>query len=200
MYVKAADRADRRGGADHRERLLAGLTGTVLEIGAGHGPNFAHYPNTVEQVIALEPNGALRERAHAAAGAARVSVDVREGVADSLPAGDGSVDAVVASLVLCTVPDQATALAEIKRVLRPDGQLRFYEHVIPTRQPKRALAELIDRSGIWPWLAGGCHPARDTTVAIADAGFEISAIDRFDFAAGPIEPAIPHILGAARRP
>jgi ubiquinone/menaquinone biosynthesis C-methylase UbiE len=90
----------------------------------------------------------------------------------------------VTSLVLCSVDDQQKALGEIRRVLRPDGELRFYEHVIPNCQPKRTLLQIADHSGLWPKIAGGCHPARDTTTALTRAGFEIETIDRFGFAPG----------------
>ena len=101
--------------------------------------------------------------------------------------------------MLCSVRDQQHALAEIRRVLRPGGELRFYEHVIPRCQPKRLLLQMVDRTGIWPTIAGGCHPARATTEAIMQAGFEIEEIERFGFAAQRFEPLIPHILGTARR-
>jgi hypothetical protein len=87
---------------------------------------------------------------------------------------------------------------EVRRVLRPGGELRFYEHVIARRQPKRLMLQVIDRSGIWPAIAGGCHPARDTTDAIEKAGFEIEEIERFGFSAARFQPLIPHILGKAR--
>jgi ubiquinone/menaquinone biosynthesis C-methylase UbiE len=199
MYLRSAASAEQRGAIDHRRRLLEGLRGTVVEIGAGHGLNFPHYPPEVSEVVAIEPEPTLRSQAETAAESAPVPIRVLAGVADELPGADASADAVVASLVLCSVPDQSQALAEIRRVLRPDGQLRFYEHVVPRCQPKRLLLQVIDRSGIWPTIAGGCHPARDTTEAILRAGFDIEEIERFGFSAARFEPLIPHILGIARR-
>jgi ubiquinone/menaquinone biosynthesis C-methylase UbiE len=150
-------------------------------------------------VVAIEPEPTLRAVAQDTAASAPVHVDVRGGTADRLPLDDGEVDAAVASLVLCTVPDEARALAELHRVLRPGGELRFYEHVIPHSQPKRALFRLADHSGLWPAIGGGCHPARDTVGAIEGAGFTIERCERFNFRAGAVEPNVPHILGIARR-
>ncbi|MBA3263656.1 MAG: class I SAM-dependent methyltransferase [Thermoleophilaceae bacterium] len=200
MYMRAAGTAEGSGASEHRRRLLHGLSGTVVEIGAGHGLNFPFYPTQVDQVIAIEPEPTLRAQAEEAAERAKVSVRVLAGTADQLPVPDESADAAIASLVLCSVPDQRRALAEIKRVLRSDGELRFYEHVVPRCQPKRALLQLVDHSGLWPKIAGGCHPARDTTEAIMRAGFDVEEIERFGFAAQRFEPLIPHILGKARRP
>lgn len=199
MYIRSAASAEERGGTDHRRRLLDGLRGTVVEIGAGHGLNFPHYPPEVTEVVAIEPEPTLRSRAETAANSANVPIRVLAGVADQLPLEDESADAAVASLVLCTVSDQQLALAEIRRVLRPDGELRFYEHVIPRSQPKRVLFQAIDRSGLWPAIAGGCHAARDTTEAIMQAGFDIQQIERFGFSANRFQPLVPHILGTARR-
>jgi len=198
MYPKAAARAERRGATDHRRRLLQGLSGRVVEIGAGNGLNFAHYPGTVTEVVAIEPEPTLRAGAEDAAPRAPVPVTVAAGTAEALPLDAGEVDAAVASLVLCSVPDQARALTELRRVIRPGGELRFYEHVIANCQPKRAFLQIADRSGIWPAIAGGCHPARDTGAAIEAAGFTIEQSDRFPFAASALEPSVPHILGVAR--
>jgi ubiquinone/menaquinone biosynthesis C-methylase UbiE len=198
-YQRTANRADERGVAEHRRRLLAGLSGTVLELGAGHGLNFPHYPGTVSEVIAIEPEPTLRSQAiHAAAGAP-VSIRILGGTADHVPVDDQSVDAAVVSLVLCSVPDQDRALAELHRAVRAGGELRFYEHVIPDSQPKRFLVQLIDHSGLWPKVAGGCHPARDTGAAIRRNGFEIQTSERIMVAVSRLEPSIPHILGVARR-
>jgi ubiquinone/menaquinone biosynthesis C-methylase UbiE len=200
MYMRNSDTAERRGGAEHRRLMLAGLRGTVVEVGAGSGLNFSHYPPTVTEVIAVEPEPTLRTAAARAAARAAIPIRVIAGVAEALPLEDGSMDAAVASLVLCSVPDQRQALGEIDRVLRPGGELRFYEHVIPTSQPKRALLQFADRSGLWPLIAGGCHPARDTVAAIEHAGFEIQSSRRIMFSASRLEPAIPVVIGTARKP
>jgi len=197
-YMRAAKRAEQRGATEHRRRLLRGLEGTVVEVGAGHGLNFPHYPSAVSELIAIEPEATLRAAAERAAAKAPIEVRVMAGVADELPLDDESVDAAVTSLVLCSVPDQSRALAELRRVLRPGGELRFYEHVIPRCQPKRMLLKAADHSGLWPRISGGCHPARDTGTAIERAGFHTEWSDRIMFAASRFEPAVPHILGAAR--
>jgi ubiquinone/menaquinone biosynthesis C-methylase UbiE len=200
MYLKMGERIDRRGASEHRRRLLEGVAGRVVEVGAGSGLNFAHYPATVTEVIAIEPEPTLRAAAERAAASAPVRMSVRQGTAEAVPLADGEVDAAVASLVLCSVPDQARALGEIRRVLRPGGELRFYEHVIADNQPLRAVLQLADHSRLWPALCGGCHPARDTAGAIEAAGFTIERCERFGFRASALEPKIPHILGVARQP
>ncbi len=199
LCIRAAERAERRGATEHRRRLLTGLSGTVLELGAGNGLNFPHYPAAVTEVVAVEPEPTLRAAAAQAAASAPVPVRVIAGVADHLPLEDESVDAAVASLVLCSVPDQALALGELRRVLRAGGELRFYEHVIATGQPKRLLLQALDHSGLWPKLAGGCHPARDTGAAIARAGFQIESSELIMFSTSSLEPKIPYLLGSARR-
>ena len=125
-------------------------------------------------MIAIEPEPTLRADAAEAAADAPVPVRVLAGVADAAAARRRRASTrAVASLVLCSVPDQDRALAELRRVLRPGGELRFYEHVIPNCQPRRLLLQAADHSGLWPQIAGGCHPARDTAAAIERAGFTI---------------------------
>jgi ubiquinone/menaquinone biosynthesis C-methylase UbiE len=199
VYEKVAEIAERRGGAEHRERLLAGLSGQVIEVGAGSGANFAHYPPTVSEVIAVEPERYLRERAQRAAAQAPVSVSVVDGGADHLPGEAESFDAGVAALVLCTVPDQQRALAELFRVIRPGGELRFYEHIVADRKWEARYQRFADAT-FWPHVAGGCHLARDTRTGIEQAGFVIETCDRFPFSPAPFIPPDPHILGMARRP
>jgi ubiquinone/menaquinone biosynthesis C-methylase UbiE len=194
LYARMSPRVDAKGGAEHRRELLAGLAGRVLELGAGNGLNFPYYPASVTEVVAVEPEAYLRERAREAATPAITVVD---GVADRLPFADESFDAAVASLVLCSVPDQASALAELWRVLRPGGELRFYEHVRPSNPRTAALWQWFDDRNIYPRISGGCHAARDTEGAIRAAGFTIDASRHFPFKGGPV--SAPHILGTARR-
>jgi ubiquinone/menaquinone biosynthesis C-methylase UbiE len=183
-----------------RRELLAGIGGRVLEIGAGDGRNFAFYGPGVEEVVAVEPEPYLRRRAQARADGARVPVRVVDAVAEALPLPDASFDAAVASLVLCSVSDQSRALAEVRRVVRAGGELRFYEHVQAEGGALRGFLTVMDRSSIYPRLAGGCHPARDTLRAIRTAGFEIVTCRCFGLKLGALQPRIPHILGVAQRP
>lgn len=194
-YVRVSQTAERRGAAAHRDRLLVGLTGRVIEVGAGNGLNFAHYPVAVTEVLAIEPEPYLRTQAERAAARARVAVTVREGTADALPAADGEYDAVVASLMLCSVPDQDRALAEMRRVLRPGGELRFYEHVRSRRPVLGLLEDLIQP--LWSLAAGGCHPNRRTVETIERAGFHVIDLEQFGFAPVLIQPPVRHVLGRA---
>jgi ubiquinone/menaquinone biosynthesis C-methylase UbiE len=198
LYARISPGAERKGAGEHRDELLAGLEGRVIEVGAGNGLNFSHYPASVTEVVAVEPERYLRAKAVEAARRASVPVTVVDGTADALPAEDGAFDAAVASLVLCSVPDQDAALAEIRRVLRPGGELRFYEHVIDDKPRVASLQRKLDDYNIWPRLAGGCHVARDTGAAIERAGFAIERSRGFPFAPGPFP--IKHVIGIARRP
>jgi ubiquinone/menaquinone biosynthesis C-methylase UbiE len=183
---------------EYRRKLLNGLSGRVIEVGAGNGLNFAVYPQTVEKVLAVEPEPLLREAAIEEAKKAPVEIEVVDGVASELPAEEGSQDAAIASLVLCSVPDQSKALAEMRRVLKPGGELRFYEHVISQKRLPARLQRIADAT-FWPRVAGGCHMARDTLPAIETAGFKVERSERFPFTPGAPVPSIPHILGVARR-
>lgn len=190
--------ADAAGGIEHRRLLLAGLSGQVIEVGAGHGPNFPYYPSAVTRVVAVEPEPRLRGLAESAAAHAPVPVEITDATADALPGADGEFDAAVVSLVLCSVPDQLTALNEIRRVLRPGGELRFYEHVI-SPHPWEARAQRLLDATIFPTVAAGCHCARDTDAAIRQAGFTITSEQHLDVKVRSYQPAIPHILGIAKR-
>jgi len=196
LYARMSERESAEQ-IEHRRATLAGLSGRVIEIGAGNGRNFGFYPDRVDEVVAVEPEPYLRALAREAAAPAPIQVDVVDAVAGALPFEDATFDAAVACLVLCTVPDQGAALSELRRVLRPGGELRFLEHVHADRQPLRAVQSLADASTLWPRIAGGCHAARDTLRAIEDAGFTVAHVRRFGFSPGPPLPAVPHILGRA---
>jgi SAM-dependent methyltransferase len=187
------------GVAEYRSALLAGLTGRVIEVGAGNGLNFAHFPAGVTEVVAVEPEPYLRGLGLAAARRAAAPVQVVDGVAEDLPAADASFDAGVASLVLCSVRDQARALAELYRVIRPGGQLRFFEHVRAEGPAHARVQRLADT--LWPLLAGGCHTSRDTLGAITAAGFRLGSYRRMRIPDSRLPwPNAPHAVGAAYRP
>jgi ubiquinone/menaquinone biosynthesis C-methylase UbiE len=197
IYAALSPCGEKQGQGEHRRDLLAGLSGRVVEVGAGNGLNFAYYPSEVTEVVAVEPEAYLRSRAEEAAARAGVNVAVVDGLAGALPLEDGSADAAVASLVLCSVPDQTAALAELRRVLRPGGELRFYEHVRSDDPRAAAVQQRLDDWGIWPRMVGGCHVARDTGAAIEAAGFTVERSRQVRFPPGRV--GLPHILGVARR-
>jgi ubiquinone/menaquinone biosynthesis C-methylase UbiE len=198
VYPGISAKGEERGAREHRKRLLEDLTGEVIEVGAGHGINFPFYPESVTKLLAVEPEDHLRALAQEAASEAPVPVEVVPGLAEDLPAEDGSFDAAVAALVLCTVGDQERAIGELRRVLRPRGELRFYEHVRAHNRGTALLQRAADAT-FWPHLAGGCHMSRDTQSAIERAGFTIESVDRFPFSPSPIVPPTPHLIGIARR-
>jgi ubiquinone/menaquinone biosynthesis C-methylase UbiE len=186
-----------RGEDELRRELLAGLSGRVVEVGPGNGINFEHYPATVQELVAAEPEPYLRGQAERTARSVAIGVRVVDGTADALPLEDGSVDAVVVAGVLCSVPDQGAALAEFRRVLRPGGELRFYEHV---RSRRPSFARYQDAAAIvWPRLMGGCEPNRETLAAIERSGFRIERCRGFGFPPyARAYPVTPRVLGVAR--
>lgn len=158
---------------DWRRELLAELDGEVLELGAGTGLNLPHYPASVRRLVLTEPDRHMRARLADRVASSPPAVDAVEVVdapADRLPFADASFDAAVSTLVLCSVPDQRDALAEIRRVLRPGGRLVFLEHVAADHRPRRhAWQRRLEP--LWKRLFGGCHLTRHTLAAIETAGF-----------------------------
>ncbi|HSZ40792.1 MAG TPA: class I SAM-dependent methyltransferase [Trebonia sp.] len=196
-FARCGARNEERGGREARIELLAGLSGRVLEVGAGTGLNFPHYPASVREVVAVEPEPYLREHATRTAAAAPVPVTVTDGTAAELPAADAEFDAVVISGVLCSVPGVPAALAEFSRVLRPGGELRFWEHV-RSRDPLFAGFQLVADLA-WPHLMGGCHVQRETLAEIGRV-FTVETCRGFRFPASAVlSPPAPRILGTARK-
>lgn len=192
LYDPLGGAAERGWMGRRRSGLLAGASGSVLEIGGGTGANLAHYRGAARVTVA-EPDPFMRERLRRKLGAARVPVGVSEAGAEALPFPDESFDAVVSTLVLCTVVDQGAALAEVRRVLRPGGRLLFIEHV----RGEGLVAGVQDRIlPVWGCLFAGCHPNRDTLGSIREAGFEIPAPERF-LPPGPFTGLVPHVQGVA---
>jgi ubiquinone/menaquinone biosynthesis C-methylase UbiE len=178
-----------------RSTLVGGAYGRVVEIGAGTGLNIAHYPDRIAELILVEPEPGMRRRLarrlHRHGRVARI-VDA---TAERLPLADASVDTVVSTLVLCTVDDPERALREIARVLRPDGQLLFIEHV---RASSRLLAACQDNL-LQPWrrFAGGCLCNRPTVDLMRACGFTVEADDDVWRAMPPI--IRPLMVGRATR-
>ena len=199
-YARCSVRAETRlGMAGIRERLLTGLSGRVIEIGAGNGLNFSHYPGTVAEVVAIEPEPLLRQLALESALRAQVPVDVVPGAAEALPVKSEAFDAAVLSLVLCSVRDVPRALGEARRVLRPGGTLRFFEHGVGGGPAMRSAQRALDRT-VWPALNGGCHLARDPVAALRAAGFELGPYRRMLMPEkGPRLPTSYCVLGTAWR-
>jgi ubiquinone/menaquinone biosynthesis C-methylase UbiE len=200
LYERASGSMEEEGLAALRAELLAGLDGVVVEVGAGNGMNFRHYPPTVTRVHAVEPEPYLRDLAVRAAETGAVPVTVHAGRAEALPLPDAAADAAVMCLVMCSLDDPPAALAELRRVLRPGGTVRFLEHTVAAGRGMRAVQRALDAT-VWPALAGGCHTARDHVAALAAAGFEVTALRRLRYPDRRVTlPVTAHVLGVARAP
>ncbi len=190
LYDAVMARAER--GLLHRRRVetAGAATGQVLEIGAGTGANIPFYVSA-DAVCATDPDPAMLRRARRRLEHASVPVTLRQCSAENLPFADGSVDTVVATLVLCSVPDQRAALAEIRRVLAPDGLFRFIEHVRQEDGPMGRVQDVV--TPLWRRCAGGCHLNRRTVDAIEAAGFALVDLRRERLIRAPV------VVGVARR-
>jgi ubiquinone/menaquinone biosynthesis C-methylase UbiE len=185
---------ERRGLRERRRELLAHARGLTVEIGSGTGLNLSLYPPSVEELVLAEPDEAMRTRLARRIEQERSSVSVLDATAEALPFADGAVDTVVSTLVLCTVDSPRLALSEIARVLAPDGQLLFIEHV---RASSRARAWWQDRlEAPWRGFAAGCRCNRPTLTAMAECGFEFDVTEAAWRGAPPIVK--PLVQGTAR--
>lgn len=194
LYDFVMTRPEKAGLQQWRRQLLASAGSTVVEIGAGTGANLGLYPEHVERLIAVEPNAAMAQRMALDTFSGRGDAEILEAVVGDLPLADDSVDTVVTTLVLCSVPDVAQGLAELRRVLRPEGKLLFMEHVASCDQGLRKWQDRVDP--LWYGLNGDCHLNRRTESALEDAGFEIIDCKRDRM---PRAPAVlaPTIRGVA---
>jgi ubiquinone/menaquinone biosynthesis C-methylase UbiE len=159
----------------YRERVTSAAEGRVLEIGIGSGVNLPLYPQTVSEIIGLEPAHRLINMTRKAAGRSRLKVTLIEGSAESIPLDSKSVDTVLMSWTLCSIPDPLTALVEMRRVLRPGGQLLFVEHGLAPEQKVRRWQHGL--TPVWKRLAGGCHLDRPIRELVEQGGFEITHLD-----------------------
>ncbi|MEE6175824.1 class I SAM-dependent methyltransferase [Mycobacterium sp. 050134] len=181
-----------------RRENLAGLTGRVLEVGAGVGTNFVNYPDSVEHVVAVEPEPRLAAHAEAAAAAVNVPIVVTNQSAEGL-GGEEPFDAIVCSLVLCSVRDPDGVLRRLYSLLRPGGELRYLEHVASAGV--RGRYQRLADATLWPKLFGNCHTHRDTERSIVNAGFEVDTSRReLTLPLWAPLPVSELALGRARRP
>lgn len=179
---------------DRKQALFANIHGNILEIGPGTGPNLSYYPKDIYW-IGIEPNPYMHSYLKKAAEKLGLNIDIRTGTAEQINAEDNSIDTVVSTLVLCSVPNLAATLQEILRVLKPGGRFLFVEHVAA---PQETLLRKIQTGikPIWKLIGDGCNPDRETWVALEKAGFE--SVDYEHFAA-PVPLVSPHIAGVATK-
>lgn len=180
--------------SDRKQALFASLQGSVLEIGPGTGVNLAYYPPSIDW-IGIEPNPYMHPYLQEKADALGINIVLRQGVAEKIEAADNSVDAVVSTLVLCSVPNLHQTLQEIVRVLKPGRRFYFIEHVAaPKNTSTRRVQEFV--LPLWKVLADGCHPNRETGLALANAGFAELHLEEIK---APFPVVSPHIIGTATK-
>jgi ubiquinone/menaquinone biosynthesis C-methylase UbiE len=175
LYDRMSRSEERGFLGDMRRALLSGISGDVLEIGAGTGANFEHYGPDA-RVTAIEPDPFMAERAQTKLAAlGRTNISLQRGPAESLPFPDASFDVIVSTLVLCTVSDVDRSLQEMRRVLRPGGRVLFIEHV---RAPgATGVVQDVIRP-VWGWVGAGCHPNRRTEQSLSDNGWDVVIDER----------------------
>lgn len=200
FYDRLTAGTERAGLGEMRRELLASAAGRVLELGAGTGHNLPYYTGAVTDLVMTEPDphmaSRLREKL-SAEGTAAGNPSIVVAPAEELPFDDGSFDAVVATLVFCTVQDPVRAIAEARRVLVEGGKLLYLEHVRSTSRRRAWWQDRLERP--WGFFAAGCHPNRATDQLLAGAGFWIDSLERTKLPKAP--PIVrPVIRGVARRP
>jgi ubiquinone/menaquinone biosynthesis C-methylase UbiE len=162
--------------APYRSRVVSNATGRVLELGIGSGLNLPFYGNMVAEIIGLEPSAKLLAMANEAARKSQIPLRLVEGTAEAIPMENQSVDAVVTTWTMCSIPEIQSALQEMRRVLRPGGRLLFVEH---GRAPEPGVRWWQDHlTPAWKHLSGGCHLNRAIEELIENAGFRIEWLDK----------------------
>ena len=194
FYERLMKGSEDAGLRDERQALLARAKGRTLEIGAGTGINLELYPESVSELVLTEPDAHMRRRLQRKI--APLDAEVVDAGAEHLPFADASFDTVVATLVLCTIPDPHAALSEISRVLRPGGRLLFLEHVRSSDPSRARWQDRLERP--WGWFGRGCHPNRDTVGAIEASRFEIVDAERGSMPKAP--PIVEPLVAGEARP
>lgn len=169
VYDRILAASEEAGLRQERARLLARAEGVVVELGAGTGLNLEHYDRPrIERLVLTEPDPHMARRLRERAGA---DAEVLDAPAERLPLPDATADTVVCTLVLCTVPDPEAVLREVERVLKPGGRLLTLEHVRSDDPSRARWQDRLERP--WGWLAGGCHPNRDTLATLRASSLEV---------------------------
>jgi SAM-dependent methyltransferase len=191
-FVRSSEEAGLR---DQRRDLLAHARGRTLEIGAGTGVNLELYPEAVTELVLTEPDPHMRAQFEGKLAGVGRRAEVVDAGAERLPLPDANVDTVVATLVMCTIPEPDAALGEIARVLKPDGRLLFLEHVRASDPKTARWQDRFERP--WGWFGRGCHPNRDTLATISGSALEVTEVEHGEFPKAP--PIVrPLIVGQAR--
>ncbi len=195
FYDRFSKVAEDAGLREKRRELLARARGRTIEIGAGTGVNVELYPDSVSELVLTEPDRHMRLQLEKKLAALDHTAEVVDALGERLPFPDASVDTAVATLVLCTIPDPAAALAEITRVLKPDGRLLFLEHVRASDPKAARWQDRLERP--WGWFGRGCHPNRDTLATIEASPLAVADVERDRLPKAP--PIVrPLIIGEAR--
>jgi len=177
----------------YKERLFAELSGSVLEIGSGAGANLHYFPSPGIRWIGVDPNPFMEPHLVKEAQRLGLPIELRDGIAETLPAADESVDFVISTLVLCSVVNQKRALEEVARVLKPGGKFLFIEHVAARRGSWLRWMQRFVKP-LWRRMGDGCHPDRETRAALENVGFASLDIEEFE---APLPVVGPHIAGTA---
>jgi len=204
LYDRILGPVEHAGLGEIRTRTLAAASGRTLEIAAGNGHNLGHYPAAVDSLVLAEPDPHMHSRllerldlVSAGSGGRAIECSVLQASAEDLPFESNGFDSVVCTLGLCTIPEPMRALAEVRRVLSPNGRFCFVEHVRSETPGTARLQDLI--TPLWRRAAGGCHPNRDSQASIESAGFRIEALERGRMPKAP-RPLSPLISGFAVSP